>query len=93
MVLCERADVADVDQTVFVAVEQFGIKGNGSIAAVHMAVALSGVQNVGVPKKYLAFFQMKGIMVDMVKHFSMGNQSDFDFRVPVSEKGTRFIIG
>lgn len=56
-------------------------------------VHISGMKNIGIAKKCLAFLKVKGVLVDLVEHFSFFYIGELDLRMPVPQKGAGFIAG
>ena len=51
------------------------------------------MKNIGIAKKCLAFLKVKGVLVDLVEHFSFFYIGELDLRMPVPQKGAGFIAG
>ena len=56
-------------------------------------VHVTGVKGVGIAEKHLPLFQVKGVLIDFIKHFAFMDISKFDLRMPVPEKGAGFVTG
>ena len=74
-------------------IDQFGIKGDRDILTVLIMVHVTGVKGVGIAEKHLPLFQVKGVLIDFIKHFAFMDISKFDLRMPVPEKGAGFVTG
>ena len=74
-------------------VDQLRVKGYGNVLAVLILVHITCMKGIGIAKKRLAFFQVKGVLIDLVKHFAFFYIGKFDFGMPVPQKGAGFIAG
>ena len=72
-----------LNQAVFIAIDQPGIKGDGNIAAVMVCNPASGMEGSGTAEQGLALFQMEGLVVYPVVDLSFLDQGQLDLRMPV----------
>ena len=56
-------------------------------------VHISCMQGIGIAEKCLAFFQVKGVLVDFIEHFTFFYISELYLRMPVPQKRSGFISG
>lgn len=81
--LKQGKDTVLLDQAVFIAVDQPGIKGNGEIAAVMVFDPASRMKGPGAAEQGLALLQMEGLMVHPVVDLPLLDQGQLDLRMPV----------
>ena len=56
-------------------------------------VHISCMQSIGIAEKCLAFFQVKGVLVDFIEHFAFFYISELDLRMPVPQKRAGLVSG
>ena len=92
-ILRDRIDVFLLDQAVVVAVDQPGIKGDGRVDTVLIFIHFSHMKCIGIAEYGLSLPDMEGLIIEVIEHFALFHQSQFDFRMPVPEERAGFISG
>ena len=69
------------------------MKRNRNIDTVGIIAGRAGMENIRVTEQPVSLMQVINGVVDLVKHFTLENNGQLDFLMPVPEKRFSFIAG